>query len=65
MLWVLAEGRATLSVLMCALVHAAKITRCGHVFCWSCMLHYLALVRHWCVHVYIHVRACFVYAVDC
>lgn len=22
---------------------AGKITRCGHVFCWSCMLHYLAL----------------------
>ncbi|KAK9512195.1 hypothetical protein O3M35_000665 [Rhynocoris fuscipes] len=22
---------------------AAKITRCGHVFCWICVLHYLAL----------------------
>ena len=22
---------------------AAKIARCGHVFCWSCILHYLAL----------------------
>lgn len=22
---------------------AAKITRCGHVYCWSCLLHYLAL----------------------
>jgi len=22
---------------------AAKITRCGHVFCWSCLLHYLQL----------------------
>lgn len=22
---------------------AAKMTRCGHVFCWSCVLHYLAL----------------------
>ncbi|XP_073982960.1 E3 ubiquitin-protein ligase RNF10 isoform X2 [Rhodnius prolixus] len=22
---------------------AAKITRCGHVFCWTCALHYLAL----------------------
>jgi len=22
---------------------AAQITRCGHVFCWPCMLHYLAL----------------------
>lgn len=22
---------------------AAKMTRCGHVFCWSCILHYLAL----------------------
>ncbi|GAU88902.1 hypothetical protein RvY_01518 [Ramazzottius varieornatus] len=22
---------------------AAKITRCGHVFCWPCILHYLAL----------------------
>lgn len=22
---------------------AAKITRCGHVFCWTCMLHYLSL----------------------
>lgn len=25
---------------------AAKITRCGHVFCWSCILHYLALSDH-------------------
>ena len=24
---------------------AAKITRCGHVYCWSCLLHYLSLVR--------------------
>ncbi|UYV60999.1 RNF10 [Cordylochernes scorpioides] len=24
---------------------AAKITRCGHVFCWPCILHYLALVE--------------------
>lgn len=22
---------------------AAKITRCGHIYCWSCLLHYLAL----------------------
>ncbi|XP_022917752.2 E3 ubiquitin-protein ligase RNF10 [Onthophagus taurus] len=22
---------------------ATKITRCGHVYCWSCMLHYLSL----------------------
>ncbi len=22
----------------------AKITRCGHVFCWACLLHYLCLV---------------------
>ncbi|KAK2902434.1 hypothetical protein Q8A73_012180 [Channa argus] len=22
---------------------AARITRCGHIFCWSCMLHYLSL----------------------
>lgn len=22
---------------------AGKITRCGHVYCWSCLLHYLAL----------------------
>lgn len=22
---------------------AAKITRCGHVYCWSCLLHYLSL----------------------
>ena len=22
---------------------AAKITRCGHIFCWTCMLHYLSL----------------------
>lgn len=22
---------------------AAKMTRCGHIYCWSCMLHYLAL----------------------
>jgi len=21
----------------------AKITRCGHIYCWSCMLHYLSL----------------------
>ena len=25
---------------------AAKITRCGHVFCWPCILHYLALSDH-------------------
>lgn len=23
---------------------SAKITRCGHVYCWSCLLHYLSLV---------------------
>ena len=23
---------------------AAKMTRCGHVFCWCCILHYLKLV---------------------
>lgn len=22
---------------------AAKITRCGHIYCWACMLHYLSL----------------------
>ncbi|KAM3610366.1 uncharacterized protein V6R79_002986 [Siganus canaliculatus] len=22
---------------------AARITRCGHIFCWTCMLHYLSL----------------------
>lgn len=22
---------------------AAKITRCGHIYCWSCLLHYLSL----------------------
>lgn len=22
---------------------AAKITRCGHIYCWTCMLHYLSL----------------------
>ncbi|KAM6111747.1 E3 ubiquitin-protein ligase RNF10 [Pterocles gutturalis] len=22
---------------------AAKITRCGHIFCWACILHYLSL----------------------
>lgn len=22
---------------------AAKITRCGHVYCWACLLHYIAL----------------------
>lgn len=22
---------------------AAKMTRCGHIYCWSCILHYLAL----------------------
>ena len=21
----------------------AKITRCGHIYCWTCVLHYLAL----------------------
>lgn len=27
---------------------AAKITRCGHIYCWSCILHYLALSdRKW------------------
>ena len=25
---------------------AAKLTRCGHVFCWPCILHYLALSDH-------------------
>jgi len=23
---------------------SAKISRCGHVYCWSCVLHYLSLV---------------------
>ena len=41
-------------------VHAAKITHCGHVFCWSCMLHYLALVSHKAVHA--HLRVCLVCA---
>ena len=22
----------------------AKMTRCGHIYCWSCILHYLSLV---------------------
>lgn len=22
---------------------ASKMTKCGHVYCWSCILHYLAL----------------------
>jgi len=22
---------------------AAKMTRCGHIYCWACVLHYLAL----------------------
>ncbi|KAJ1093381.1 hypothetical protein NDU88_006482 [Pleurodeles waltl] len=27
---------------------AAKITRCGHIFCWPCILHYLSLgEREW------------------
>lgn len=27
---------------------AAKITRCGHIFCWPCILHYLSLSeREW------------------
>ncbi|XP_069475871.1 E3 ubiquitin-protein ligase RNF10 isoform X2 [Ambystoma mexicanum] len=27
---------------------AAKITRCGHIFCWACILHYLSLSeRDW------------------
>lgn len=25
---------------------APKITRCGHIYCWACMLHYLALSDH-------------------
>ncbi|KAK9889754.1 hypothetical protein WA026_007135 [Henosepilachna vigintioctopunctata] len=25
---------------------AAKITRCGHIYCWSCILHYLSLSDH-------------------
>ena len=25
-------------------VSLAKITRCGHIYCWSCILHYLSLV---------------------
>ena len=25
---------------------AAKIARCGHVFCWPCILHYLSLSDH-------------------
>lgn len=35
---------------------AAKITKCGHIFCWPCILHYLALSEsNWrrcpvCVH---------------
>ena len=24
-------------------LQAGKITRCGHAYCWSCLLHYLAL----------------------
>ena len=36
-----------------SLFTAAKITKCGHVFCWSCILHYLALV-----HKYICACAC-------
>ncbi|GAB1602613.1 hypothetical protein Ahia01_000540900 [Argonauta hians] len=28
---------------------AGKITKCGHIYCWSCILHYLALSdRKWC-----------------
>jgi len=25
---------------------AAKITRCGHIYCWSCMLHYLSVTNN-------------------
>ncbi|XP_054160664.1 RING finger protein 10-like [Oppia nitens] len=25
---------------------APKMTRCGHIYCWSCLLHYLALSDH-------------------
>ncbi|XP_064461072.1 E3 ubiquitin-protein ligase RNF10-like isoform X2 [Ornithodoros turicata] len=25
---------------------AAKMTRCGHVYCWPCLLHYLSLTDH-------------------
>ncbi|XP_053726300.1 RING finger protein 10 isoform X2 [Synchiropus splendidus] len=25
---------------------AARITRCGHIFCWTCMLHYLSLAEN-------------------
>ncbi len=27
-------------------VGCSKITRCGHVFCWPCILHYLSLGEH-------------------
>lgn len=27
---------------------AAKITRCGHIYCWTCMLHYLSLSDEKC-----------------
>ena len=36
----------SLSLSFCSLPAAAKITRCGHVYCWSCVLHYLALVSN-------------------
>ena len=32
---------------LCSFPIAAKITRCGHVYCWSCVLHYLALVSNY------------------
>jgi len=27
---------------------AAKVTRCGHIYCWTCMLHYLSLSDETC-----------------
>lgn len=33
----------------------AKITRCGHIFCYSCVLHYLALVTTCTLILYVHV----------
>ena len=34
-------------------VSLAKITRCGHIYCWSCILHYLSLVSAYSTSLYI------------
>lgn len=57
-LWIHQGEGLSVSARVCSYAHAAKITHCGHVFCWSCMLHYLALVSQWVVHA--HLGVCLV-----